>query len=103
MVDWDKTEAEMEKRLTVLERIAELELREIEYEQIIADVKAREKALREAASEYLRTVQKMVNGGPALPVVQSTKNLEEALGWTNKEKSCSRSSRRYSARLVNIR
>ena len=56
MVDWDKTEAEMEKRLTVLERIAELELREIEYEQIIADVKAREKALREA-------VQKIINMG----------------------------------------
>ena len=74
MVDWDKTEAEMEKRLTVLERIAELELREIEYEQIIADVKAREKALREAA--------RRVTGGVShrdLHVLGPSSRLAEAI------------------------
>ena len=85
MVDWDKTEAEMEKRLTVLERIAELELREIEYEQIIADVKAREKALREAARRVTGGVshRDLHVLGPSSRLAEAIDALRAALEGTN--------------------
>ena len=62
----------------------EAEVEQLRYERAQAGKRAMSaetevERLREAATTYKNAVQKMVNGGSAIPVAEATKLLEEAL------------------------